>query len=89
MVGQEISSWCIAGNAASWRNMIRRDRITKKRQNAGAGDIACSFWNFASHPLKIRRVLNIGRPVIPIIGKAARCVDRLPFLSAFKHIGIT
>ena len=88
MVGQEIGSRCIAGNAASWRNMIRCNRVTKKRQNARTGNVACCFRNFTGHSFEIRRVLNIGRPVIPIIGKTARCVDCLPFLGAFKHIGI-
>ena len=88
MFCQEIGRWCFEGNTASWRNMVGGDGIAKQCQHPRPFNIAGNIRDFACHVFEIRRILHIGRPIIPAIGQPARCLDGLPFFGAFEYISI-
>ncbi len=70
------------------RDMVGCDRVTQNSQWACALDIV-QIVRLHAHPFEEWRVLNICRAVLPVIGfTGCRAADGLPFLRAFKHVGI-
>ena len=67
--------------------MVGGDAVAKQTQDAGVQNVFHTLWRHG-HAVKVRRVGDIGRLGGPIIGLAARDLDRLPIHIALEHIGI-
>ena len=68
-------------------DMVCCDHIAQHCQYFGVADVADHPGLFA-HILKIGWVLHIGGCRWPVIGLLIRSLDPLPFIVAFKDIGI-
>ncbi len=69
------------------RDVVGRDHIAKDGEDFGPFDIGDDTWLFA-HALEVGRILHISRSSGPIVGLALRHLDALPFVVAFKDVGI-
>ena len=67
--------------------MIGGDRIPEDRQRLGRQDVLHRRRRHGQ-PLKVWRVGDIGAAGAPLIGFAARHIDRLPMLVALVNVGI-
>ncbi len=67
--------------------MVSRDLVAEEAENARALDV-CNRASRLAHAHKVRRVLHIGRVVVPCIGLASRNLHGLPVFVALEHIRI-
>ncbi len=67
--------------------MVGRDRVTEDAQNAGLDDVL-NRSRFHRQTFEVRRVLDVGGAVVPLIGLTARNLDGLPVLVALEDVGI-
>src|SRR5690606_30869337 len=74
-------------DGARRRNMVGGDLVAEQPEYARAPYVFGLARGFA-HALEVRRVLHIGRGVVPGIGLALRRLHLLPVLVALEHVGI-
>jgi hypothetical protein len=67
------------------RNVVGGDRVAEDGQDAGLDDVL-DRSQVHRQAFEIRRVGDIGRAVVPLIGLAAGDLDRLPVLVALEHV---
>ena len=69
------------------RNMVGGDLVAEQGQNPCAGNIGDRL-GLMGDAVEIRRVLHIGRPIVPCIGFTSRCFHTTPVHVTGKHIRI-
>ena len=77
----------VGGDIACGGDVVGRDRVAEQTQDAGRLDIA-DAGNIEIQRLEVRRVMDVGRFLIPFIDLAAGYLDIFPLLRSFEHAGI-
>src|SRR5665647_1350428 len=69
------------------RNVVGGDRVAQNGQHARVDDIFERLGRLL-HAGEIRRVLHVGRTIVPRIGQSALDADLAPIGIALEHIGV-
>ncbi len=87
MIAQVFAGRAFFLDRSGRRDVVGRDRVEKQAENAGIDDVLDRVL-LLFHALEVRRVLHVGRTVVPGIGETALDRDLAPGRIALEHIGV-
>ncbi len=74
-------------NRSRRRDVVGGDRVEEQPEHAGVDDVLDRPLALV-HVLEVRRVLHVGRAVVPLIGHSALDRDLAPVGVALEHVGV-